>query len=135
MNEIIRKNKSQENNMNITKITSEANVNYDPYLVETLIKSEDTTKVKTIKSKDVADWSTEILKDGLDKLENNIQFSDDSSPLSYNSAPTVETMKDAQKVLSEINTNDLVKNVNDIFSGLNTERISNLFLEEADVVV
>lgn len=121
--------------MNITKITTEANVKYDPFLVEALVKSGDTTKVKSNKANDIADWSTVILKEGLSKLENNIQSNDDTSPLSYNSAPTVETMQHAQKVLSEINTDDLVKNINDIFAGLNAERISSLFLEEADVVV
>lgn len=121
--------------MNITKITTEANVKYDPFLVETLVKSDDTNKSNINKSLDKADWSSEILKSGLNKLENNIQSNDDTSPLSYSSAPTVETMQDAQKVLSEINTYDLVKNINSIFSGLNAERIADLFLEEADAIV
>lgn len=121
--------------MNITKITTEANVKYDPFLVETLVKSDDTSKATTKKPIDKADWSSEILKSGLSKLENNIQSNEDTSPLSFKSAPTVETMQDAQKVLSEINTDDLVKNINSIFSGLNAERISSLFLEEADAVV
>lgn len=121
--------------MNITKITTEANVKYDPFLVETLVKSDVTSKSNTNKHLDKADWSSDILKDGLNELENNIQSNDDTSPLSYNSAPAVETMQDAQKVLSEINTDDLVKNINEIFSGLNAERISSLFLEEANAVV
>lgn len=121
--------------MNITKITTEANVKYDPFLVETLVKSNSTGDVSKSKTTDKADWSTGILKEGLQKLENNIQSNDDTSPLSFKSAPTVETMQDAQKVLSEIDTDDLVKNINEIFAGLNTERISSLFLEEADAVV
>ena len=121
--------------MNITKITTEANVKYDPFLVETLVKSDDTSKSNTNKPLDKADWSSEILKSGLNKLENSIQSNDDTSPLSYSSAPTVETMQKKKKVLSEINTDDLVKNINSIFSGLNAEKIADLFLEEADAIV
>lgn len=121
--------------MNITKITTDAKVKYDPFLVETLVKSDTTGDMSKSKTTDKADWSNEILKEGLQKLENNIQSNDDTSPLNYNSAPTVETMQDAQKVLSEINNDDLVKNISEIFAELNAERISSLFLEEADVVV
>ena len=120
--------------MNITKITTESKVNYDQFLVETLVKPDDTTKVKSNKPSEIADWSTEILKEGLNKLENNIHSSDDTSPLSYNSAPSIDTMQEAQKVLSEINSDDLVNNINNIFDGLNLERISNLLLEGADIV-
>ena len=121
--------------MNITKITNEANVKYDPFLVETLVKPNASSDISKTKTADKADWSTEILKDGLSKLDNNVQLNEDTSPLNYSSAPRVETMQYAQKVLSEINTDDLVKNINDIFAGLNAERTSSLFLEEADVVV
>lgn len=121
--------------MNITKITTESNVKYDPFLVETLVKSDDTSKSKNNKSVDRADWSSEILKKGISKLENSIQSNEDTSPLNFKYAPTVESFQDAQKVLSEIDTNDLVKNIDNIFSGLNAERISNLFVEEANAVV
>lgn len=121
--------------MNITKITTENTAKYDPYLVETLVNTGSTQKVKTLKPTQKPDWESEVLRQGLEKLENSIQQNDDTSPLSYDKAPSVETMQDAQRVLSEINTEDLVRNVNNIFAGLNSERISTLFLEEADVLV
>lgn len=121
--------------MNITKITNETNVKYDPFLVESLVKSNDASKSTNKVQNDRTDWSSEILKEGISRLENSIQSNEDTSPLNLKSAPTVDTFQDAKKVLSEIDTSDLVKNINNIFSGLNAEKISNLFLEEANAVV
>jgi hypothetical protein len=98
-----------EHKLNITKISVEGNVKYDPFLVETLVKSDKSSNLKNEGKSDRVDWSSEILKDGLSKLENSIQSSEDTSPLSYKSAPAVMTMQDAQKVLSEIDTDDLKK--------------------------
>lgn len=121
--------------MNITKITTEANTKYDPFLVETLVKLDKTDDSKNVKNVDKLDWSSQILKEGISKLENSIQSNEDTSPLSYKSAPPVETMQEAKKVLSEINLDDLTKNVNSIFNNLNPERISNLFIEESNSVI
>jgi len=41
--------------MNITKITNEANVKYDPFLVETLVKPNASSDISKTKTADKAD--------------------------------------------------------------------------------
>jgi len=118
--------------MNVTNITTEDRVKFDPFLVETIVKPKDTNKVKSQNVLEKSDWESNILKNGISKLENSIQSTDDTSPLSYNSAPPINNNKEAVKVINEIDKTDLINNIDEIFNNLKIESISNLFLAESD---
>jgi hypothetical protein len=119
--------------MNVTKITTDDQIKYDPFLVETIVKPRDKENVLENTNKVKENWDNKKLQDTISMLENNIQTSEDSSPLSYNSAPSISNMKEASKLIKEIDFEDLTQNINNLFENLNTENIAKLFIEAADI--
>lgn len=118
--------------MNVTNITTENDVKYDKFLIETVVKTKDTARTVNEKSLHKSSWESKILSTGISKLENNIQSSEDTSPLSYSSAPSISNSSEASKVINEIDKNDLIKNIGNIFNNLKVDNISNLFMAESD---
>ena len=88
--------------MNVTNITTDDQIKYDPFLVETIVKPKDKEKVHSNRVEDNNNWDSNILKDTLSNLENNIQQSEDSSPLSYSSAPPLTSNQEASNLIDSI---------------------------------
>ena len=119
--------------MNISKIHNEGAIQYDKFLIDKLVteKADISETKETDKSNE--SWRLDILNEGLTKLENNIQSKEDTSPLSYNSAPPIENMTQAEEVISELNMDEIKNNINNIFADFNTSNLVDLFSETADM--
>ncbi|MFN3194685.1 MAG: hypothetical protein ACE364_01880 [Chlorobiota bacterium] len=119
--------------MNVTKITTDDQIKYDPFLVETIVKPRDKENILVKKNESNENWDIKKLNDTISSLENSIQKVDDSSPLSYKSAPSINNITEASKLIKEIDYKDLTQNINKLFDNLNTKNISKLFIEAADM--
>lgn len=118
--------------MKVAAIHNNNDVKFDKYLVDILINEKDTVEAKERETPQSKDWENIILNEGLNKLENSIQNLEDNSPLSYKNAPSINSLDDANKVLREINSQDLIENFDSIFSNLNIGNISSLFMSDTN---